>query len=222
MIVEINGKLNRDWNLDLLSKVIAPATAKVNKIDIPAADGSIDLTEALGGIVRYNNRKITMQFEIRAPRIEWERLRSELFEAYNGKNVVIAFDDDADYEWHGRASIGEIVNHKSTGGIKIEVDAEPFKRTRAPIHRETIQMTSTASHVVNYNCTHSRGIVDIKLNDLRRLKVTDTSDEFSTIITLVNNEKAPQMIKGLNTFVFNLTSTDTSGSFDLLIYGGDL
>ena len=44
-----------DLNLVLSQVDIPPATAKTSFVDIPGADGSVDMTEALGS-VKYKDR----------------------------------------------------------------------------------------------------------------------------------------------------------------------
>lgn len=47
-----------DWHIVPSSRpVIKPPTKKTNYLDIPGADGNLDLSEALTGYPVYNNRE---------------------------------------------------------------------------------------------------------------------------------------------------------------------
>lgn len=55
-----------DWGLILKSRpVISPPSPKTIYIDVPGADGIIDLTESMTGEVKFNNRTITFEFNSR-------------------------------------------------------------------------------------------------------------------------------------------------------------
>ena len=56
--IKIDDKhTERDWGLRMISMVIPMPEPKTNYIDIPGADGSLDLTQSLTGNVPYNMRE---------------------------------------------------------------------------------------------------------------------------------------------------------------------
>ena len=154
MQVQINDKLNKAWNMDFVHKEISVPQAKTNYVSIPLSDGDMDLTEVLSGQIRYKNRKIVMDFEIRADRREWPMIYSGLQKEYNGRNVVVVFHDDPGYEWHGRATVGQLQDKTATAGIRIEVNAAPFKRER---HDNEKDVTVSGTKNVTISCQHMRG-----------------------------------------------------------------
>ena len=154
MTVTINEKLNLDFGLDFIHKEIGEAEAKTYYVDIPLSDGSIDLTESLSPIIRYNNREITMVFEIRKDRTEWAQLMSDLNQEWNGRQVKVVFSDDTEYYWRGRASVGALEDHGFTAGVTVTVNAEPYKRTVAPEIYGPFTVAAGTSETVTIANTH--------------------------------------------------------------------
>lgn len=229
--VSINGKINTDWNMDFLGKTIEAPKVKTKKINIPMRDGSIDLTESLDGIAHYENREIEMRFEIRASRIEWPHLQMELANAYHGQIVSIIFDDDSDHYWTGRAYVSEIADHKSTAGITITVDAEPYRRTVAPLWKKAYDHETVEESISLGSFGHMRGYMTInngltpnpeggggKINWLR-FSVTVDGEEFKVSYNSKNpNAYLPVLLQG-NEITINAT---VSVGLVVEIVGGDL
>lgn len=57
------------WGLLLQAKEIGAPVVKTNKIDIPGADGELDMTDYFGG-AKYENTKHKFEFITLAPRME--------------------------------------------------------------------------------------------------------------------------------------------------------
>lgn len=118
----------RDWGLVLASRPkISPPTPKTVYIDIPSANGKIDLTESLTGDVSYDNRIIFLEFSIVQDRSEWSRMYSEILDYMQGKKIEIVLDEDSYFYYIGRVTVGEWEAEKASSLLTIEVDAEPFK-----------------------------------------------------------------------------------------------
>ncbi len=107
------GNIHTFFDLDLiLSKVIvSPAVPKTVYIDIPGADGSLDLTEA-NGEVKYSDRDIkftlTMNPASDLSESAWEAKKTEVSNALNGKACRITLDKDPGYYWEGRCKVDEL------------------------------------------------------------------------------------------------------------------
>ena len=117
-----------DWGLILRSRpVISPPTPKTMYIDIPEADGRLDLTESLSGEVRYNNRSITFQFVVIEARKRWTQIYSEILNYLHGQEMIIHLDEDRNYYYVGRISVDEWASDKKTSVITISGDVNPYK-----------------------------------------------------------------------------------------------
>lgn len=117
----------KDWNMILVSKDVSTPKPKTNNIEIPGADGVIDLTEALTGDVKYNNRKLTFEFAIRREFSKHLAIQSKISNYLQGKKLKIIMDDDKSFYYVGRCTINKFESNNTIGKLIIEVDAEPYK-----------------------------------------------------------------------------------------------
>lgn len=106
---------------------VQPPEPKINSIDIPGADGIIDLTESLVGRTLYNNRIITMEFGRGLEKNKWPTMYSRVQSLFHGKQVKVIFDDDSEYYYSGRAAVSDYTRTQMLGTMVITVNAEPYK-----------------------------------------------------------------------------------------------
>lgn len=118
----------RDLGLILSNVEISPPQVKTKKIEIPGADGEIDITE-FDGNVYYYNRTISLTFSATDAHKQWAYIYSRVCNAIHGKEMNIVFEDDPCYRWHGRVNVFAHSKMKSIGTIDIEIDTEPYKYT---------------------------------------------------------------------------------------------
>lgn len=117
-----------DWGLLLASPpVVSPPQPKTKLVDIPGADGSLDLTETLTGKVQYEMRDITCHFTMKGHRERWPFLYSEILNHLHGQSVEITLDNDPDYFYTGRAEISEWSPGKVTAELTIKAKVAPYK-----------------------------------------------------------------------------------------------
>jgi len=114
------------WNLVLNGFEIADAVARKYEVTVPGRDGTLDLSNALGGVY-YENRRIEMSFScVNYIADMFHVLASDMRNALDGKIVRAEFSHDTTFFWRGRAQ----VDAKWCGRwskISVTVDAEPFK-----------------------------------------------------------------------------------------------
>ena len=109
----------RDWGLVLKSRpVISPPTPKTKLIQVPGSDRVIDLTESLTGAVHYDERE------------RWPITYSAILAALHGKRLKITLDDDANYYYEGRVTVGDLEADKKAATLTITAEVEPYKRER--------------------------------------------------------------------------------------------
>lgn len=125
-----------DLNLILSSVSIPPAAVKTNYIDIPGADGSIDLTEAQGA-VRYKDRSCSFVFSA-FPYEDFEEKKKQISNLLNGRRCKIRLDKDPDYYWLGRCSVNNYASDRNLHKITVNATVEPYKykvdKTFAAVH----------------------------------------------------------------------------------------
>lgn len=121
----------RDWGLLLKSRpAISPPKPKLKLIPVPGSDKVIDLTESLTGKVHYEMRTISFEFITMAARGKWPSLYSEILNHIHGKRLRIILDDDPNFYYTGRVSVGELKTDKKTAILTMTAEVEPYKRER--------------------------------------------------------------------------------------------
>lgn len=115
-----------DFSLILSKPTISAPDIKTETIDIPGADGQLDLTEYFGE-PKYKNRKLSFDFSTIVPRAEFTDLFSEIQNALHGKKMRVILDEDDEFYYYGRISVADYKAEKSVGKITIDVDADPYK-----------------------------------------------------------------------------------------------
>lgn len=109
-------KTATDWGFWTKHKDIGVPNPQYKQVKIPARNGLVDYTEALGA-VRYDSRTITIELlrrtdidrfnglEDRSYYESIDQLKSKVLNAIQGKQVKIIFPDDIAYYWLGRVSM---------------------------------------------------------------------------------------------------------------------
>ena len=119
----------RDWGLILTEAEIGLPEVKTTSIDIPGADGVLDLTEALTGAACYGNREITLTFATTdvLSGTDWPRLLSTLSADLHGHRKSIVFDDDPAWFYQGRCYVDAFKTSRWTRTVVIRCDCDPYK-----------------------------------------------------------------------------------------------
>lgn len=115
-----------DLGLVLLQHEVQPAEPKLNMKEIPGADGSLDLTEAMGVGVRFKDREITWVFGL-YPGDDWAAKRSEVSGALNGRAFHITLGDDEDYYYIGRVKVTNHETDRLLHRITVKAICKPYK-----------------------------------------------------------------------------------------------
>ena len=143
-----------DLGLILGKKEIGSPAVKENKVDIPGADGSLDMTE-YHGEPKYENVKHKFEFSAAVPHDESLALFSRVKNALHGKKHRIILDDDPAFYYVGRCHVSSYTDEKGIGKLNIECDCEPYKYklnkttvTRAVDGTQAITLTNGRKHAV--------------------------------------------------------------------------
>lgn len=143
-----------DFNLLLTSKEVAAPKVKTIEIDVPGADGALDLTEFFGE-PKYENVTHKFKFSTIVPQSEFLTLFSTIKNAIHGKKLRIVLDDDPGFFYIGRCYVSSFTNDKNIGRISVECDCEPWKYkaaktvvTQAVSGESTISLPNLRKRVV--------------------------------------------------------------------------
>jgi hypothetical protein len=119
-----------DLNLILSVVEITPAIPKTVYVDIPGADGALDLTEA-NGEVKYSDRTFKFTFTMN-PAFDlseraWEEKKTEVSNRLNGLACRITLDKDPDYYWQGRCSVDSYKSDRRLRQFVVVARVRPYK-----------------------------------------------------------------------------------------------
>ncbi len=126
------GDIHSYHDLDLLLSAVevSPAVPKTTYIDIPGADGFLDLTEA-NGEVRFSDRSLKFTFSMNPmhdlSESAWEEKKTEVCNRLNGKRCKITLDKDPDYYWEGRLTVDSFMSNKRVRQFVISAKVMPYK-----------------------------------------------------------------------------------------------
>ena len=121
-----NTKSYEDWGLKLETIRLSFPETTTDQIDIPGANGVIDLTE-VNGQVCYKNRTMTLTFSLDDDYAKWHLLSSRIAKELHGKMIKCILPDDPNYYYEGRFSLDSKKTNDVITDIVITGDVHPFK-----------------------------------------------------------------------------------------------
>lgn len=117
-----------DWHLIPSSRpVINPPSKKKNIVDIPGADGSLDLSDVVSGGPVFENRSGSIEFIAENGFRSWNELYSEIMNYLHGKKTKMILEDDPDYYYDGAFDVSNWNSGSQYSTITIEYDVKPYK-----------------------------------------------------------------------------------------------
>lgn len=122
------GGLHSSAGLQLIQQKIeigSPAPKTV-LVEIPGANGSKDLTEALGIGVAFGDRTIKWTFAL-YPGTDWEKKRSAVCNALNGKRMHITPDGEEGWYYDGRITVADHKSEKRLRQITVSAVCAPYR-----------------------------------------------------------------------------------------------
>lgn len=195
-----------DLNLVLSDRKIAHATPKLNLLDLPGGDGSVDLTEAQGE-VKFNDREHEFVFTV-FPSDDWEKKKTEVSNLVSGRKMKIVDDNDPGYYWVGRCFINEYRSDKNIHKISVGAIVAPYK-----YKNEATTITASAGVVTLQN---SRKRVVPEITATKDAKITFNGDDFNLS---AGTHVVPEIVLGEGD---NQLTIETSGQVTFTYTEGDL
>ena len=116
----------RDLNLIQQNVDVDPAEPKLNMVEIPGADGAVDMSEQPAGRVVFKTRKITWTFAL-YPGESWDLKHRQVSNALNGRKCNITLDTDQEYYYIGRLSVSKHKVDSVLRQITIVAICQPYK-----------------------------------------------------------------------------------------------
>ncbi|MCD8119765.1 MAG: hypothetical protein LUE29_09870 [Lachnospiraceae bacterium] len=124
-----------DWHIVPTSRpFFSPPELKKKTLDIPGADGVIDLTEALTGYPVYENRTGSIEFVVMNDYCqpidsadEWQEIYSDIMDYLHGQKMIAVLEDDPTYYYEGRFTVSQWQSGSYYSVITIDYDVNPYK-----------------------------------------------------------------------------------------------
>lgn len=175
-----------DFGLVLSSKEISLPAAKLKTVEVPGADGVIDLTDVLVDDVKYENRTLSFTFTVIDPLASWAAVLSEVTNYLHGRKFQIVMDWDRNYYYEGRCTVNQFKTNKRTATIVIDCDCEPYKVERYSSSEPWIWDTfSFVDGIIYINKVTIEGSLSVTL--INRRKVVSPTFTCSAPMTVTFN-----------------------------------
>ena len=118
-----------DWHLIPTSRpLFNPPGIKTSYLDIPGANGIIDLTESLTGYPVYENRTGSQEYIVLNSYKPWDVIYSEIMNYLHGQRMKAVLEDDKAFYYEGRFSVNQWKSDKNWSLITIDYDVYPYKK----------------------------------------------------------------------------------------------
>lgn len=187
-----------DFGLILSSKDISLPNAKLKTVEVPGADGVIDLTEVLTDDVKYENRNLSFTFTVIDPLASWAAVLSEVTNYLHGRKLQIVMDWDRNYYYEGRCTVNQFKSNKRTATIVIDCDCEPYKIEKNSSSEPWVWDTfSFVDGIIYINKVTVEGSLSVTL--LNRRKVVSPTFTCSSAIRVTHNGKTYSLAAGTTT-----------------------
>jgi hypothetical protein len=118
-----------DWHLIPSTRpVFNPPSLKSKYIDVPGADGLLDLSTLFTGRPIFGNRIGSLEFIVANDYLRWEDTYSEIANYLHGQSMHAILDDDPDFFYEGRFAINEWKSDRNFSLITIDYTLAPYKK----------------------------------------------------------------------------------------------
>lgn len=126
---------------------VTPPAPKTNYVEVPGANGSIDLSEALTGYVVYEDREIVLHFRRVMPEMNGtsdKRTDEYLHFAacLQGRRCKLYLDESDKYCFDCRLTVGEMSASGDAWDVDVTAVAQPYRTTAEPTVK-TIALSNT-------------------------------------------------------------------------------
>ena len=140
-----------DWNIILHSKLQLPPKPKESYVSVDGRDGDIDLSDALTGEIKYENRTLKYEFIMtNGTYLDREDLIMDILKAVHGKKLMIITDDDKHRYFYGRCSVEKVKNTNAYCELTIEATCDPWRFNVL----ETIRTIAVDSKTIELPCVN--------------------------------------------------------------------
>lgn len=188
----------KDWHLVPTSRpVVNPPKAKTNYIEVPGADGALDISSVFTGQILYSNRQGTWEFRVDPKFMDWTEIYSLIMKDVHGNFVKVILEDDPEYYYEGRLFVNQWLSDKDNSTITIEYNLAPYKKYKLSDRRwiwdtfnfETGLVREYRNIVVNKE--HTMNVIGDRMSCIPTITVSDD-------MKLIYENKEYKLSRGVN------------------------
>ena len=120
-----------DWHLIPATRpVFNPPDTKTHYVNIPGANGQIDLTESLTGYPLYENRTGSIEFYVANGYEDWDIIYSKILAYLHGKTHRAYPESESNgyFYYEGRFDVNKWESDKWWSKITIDYDVYPYRK----------------------------------------------------------------------------------------------
>ena len=200
-----------DWHLvpDSRPLVVMPEP-KTMMVEVPGANGVLDLSESLTKYPIYGNREGSFNFHVLSGYENWHVLYNKIATYLHGKVRNVILEDDPDFYYVGRHKVEWISNNDGSGSdVNISYVYEPYKYYK---YLSTQEAPSKYSNISNTGTVIKTFTGDPTLGDvpvIPKLIVSNVSNTFK--LTLNNSEL------GISDLVKTFSQSTTATYYDFVL-----
>lgn len=124
-----------EWKIVPTSRpVINPPALKKKTLDIPGANGSLDISSSLTGFPVFENRTGSIEFVVlndfdldNYNNYRWEQVYHDILGHLHGEKMELRLEDEPGYFYKGRMSVNDWKSNKDHSQITIDYDLQPYR-----------------------------------------------------------------------------------------------
>lgn len=217
-----------DWHLIPTSRpVVSPPSPKTQAVEIPGANGQIDMTEALTGYPLYSNRTGSFEFIVVNDTYslveyheDWAEVYSEISNYLHGRKMKMVLEDDPDWYYEGRFAVNSWKSGDHFSNITIDYNVEPFKWAHKTQKKEyslttTAQTHTLTSHEDHFGIVPVTPIIDVSILTENKVSIQFINRALSIDVTEIfelGENRAPRMVMYGDEVTLTLKTTAGTGT----------
>lgn len=118
-----------DWHLiPTIRPVFATPPVKTKYVDIPGANGQLDLTEIITGRPIFDVRKGQFEFLVDNNYENYDTVYLKVLNYLHGQKLEAILDDDPTHYYSGRFTVSQWRSSKTNSSIVIDYVVDPYRR----------------------------------------------------------------------------------------------
>lgn len=206
-----------DWHLIPSSRpLFNPPAPKNNFLDLPGANGSIDLSDVLSDKYPvYGDRTGSIEFYVMNGYEEWQTAYSDIMNYCHGERCKFILEDDPGFYYSGRVSVNAWKSEKDWSKITLDYQVDPFKYelfgSNEPWRWDPFSFVDGVINNFNFNGTNWEGFT---IDNNNRTYDSDTQQYVNRVIKEVAVTRMPV----IPSFSIQCTTPTISSSSYLRVY----